>query len=78
MSEIRVGDIWRRRIELHDEWDEVRVCGKVFCGEGVEPEWTVTPSKEFGPVVQTAAEGITDFCTRVSEGAEQEWTSDVS
>jgi hypothetical protein len=75
---VKVGDIWKRRVELHDELDVVRVCGRVWMGEGEPDEFTITPANEFGEVVQTSEAGITEHCDLVTAGSESEWTSDVS
>jgi hypothetical protein len=77
MTNIEVGSIWKRRVEFHDEFDVVRVVGRVFMGEGQESEYTITPANEFGEIVQTAAEGILEHCELVQPGAEADWTTDA-
>ena len=61
-----------------DPFDEVRVVGEVFVGEGEPAEYTIVSTGEFGPTVQTAAEGLTDFCDLVSSGdPEDDWSTDL-
>jgi hypothetical protein len=67
---VNVGDVWKRRVELHDSYDVVRVVGRVFMGEGEPDDFTITPANEFGGVIQTDAAGLLDHCERLSEAAQ--------
>jgi hypothetical protein len=64
---ITPGQIWRRRVEQHDGFDLIEVAGEVPNDGRTPPEWTVRSAVEFGPVLGTSAEGITEFCTLISE-----------
>jgi hypothetical protein len=64
--EINVGDIWRRRCELHDDFDVVRVVGLVSHAGFHPDEFTIqSATAEFGPTLGTNADGILQHCTLV-------------
>jgi len=75
-GEILVGDVWRRRCELHDDFDLVRVTAMVDHGGFRPDEWIIrSATADFGPVLQTTAAGIIDFCTLVTSGepGDEDW-----
>ncbi len=76
MSAINVGDVWKRRCELHDEFDEVRVTGLVSHAGFRPDEWSLqSATSDFGPTIQTTAEGLTDHCELVTSGdPDADWT----
>jgi hypothetical protein len=75
---IAVGDIWKRRVEAHDDFDRIVVTGLVNHAGFRPDEWSIqSATSDFGPTVQTTAQGISDFCDRVSSGDPEadEWAS---
>lgn len=78
MTTINVGDIWERKEKLGDEYDRVRVVGKVDHAGRLADEWSIQPADSFGSTIQSDAEGF-EACTLVSSGdADGEaWETDV-
>jgi hypothetical protein len=74
-QEIIVGQVWRRREPVGDEYDTVKIVGRVdFAGQR-EDEWTLSPIP-FGSVIQSASEGIVEYCELLSEAPEpDDWTA---
>ena len=73
---INVGDIWQRKEPIKgDDYNEIRVCGVVGHAGERPDEYSIESTTEFGPVLQTDAEGITNFCTLISSGdPEGDWS----
>jgi hypothetical protein len=75
-NEINVGDRWKRVELLGDAYDEVVVTGKVDHAGFRPDEWSIaSATDDFGPTVQTTADGILDFCELVTSGRapEEDW-----
>jgi hypothetical protein len=73
---INVGDRWKRRVELHDDFDEIVVTGLVDHAGFRANEYSIQSTiSGFGPTIQTSAQGIYDFCSLVKSGAdpEEDW-----
>jgi hypothetical protein len=70
-TEIKVGQVWKRRVELFDDYDVIRVGGKVDLAPGQDPEWTVEPAYEFGQKLQTSASGILEHCDLVEDAPDK-------
>jgi hypothetical protein len=70
---MHVGDIWARRVRLGDAYDVVRVVAKIELRD--EPVgWSITPAEDFGPVVETDPDGITEHCDLITSGdPDYEW-----
>jgi hypothetical protein len=66
--EINVNDVWKRRVELHDAYDVVRVVGRIDNAGFAPDEWTIQPANAFGETIGTDAAGILDHCELVSSG----------
>jgi hypothetical protein len=79
--EININDVWKRRIEWHDGYDVIRVCGCIETDDELLNEWTVCPHPAFGQTVGTTSEGILDFCDLVQSGDPEEtwetWETEV-
>jgi len=66
--EVNIGDVWKRRVELHDPYDVVRVVGRVqMQDEGAPDDLTIQPADEFGATIQTSAAGLLEHCDLVSQ-----------
>jgi hypothetical protein len=78
-TRVEVGQVWKRRVELHDPYDVVKVVGMIDNAGERQNEWTVAPRDDFGAVIGTTAAGILDHCDLVeaAPGADTEWVSDV-
>jgi hypothetical protein len=72
---ITVGDRWKRRVEIHDEFDEVIVTGLVSHAGFRPDEWSLQSAiADFGPTIQTTADGLLDHCDLISSGdPDSEW-----
>jgi hypothetical protein len=68
---LEVGSVWKRRVPLKDELDEIQIVGQVYMGEGEPVEYTITTLEFGGPIIQTSREGIADFCELVRPGPAQ-------
>jgi hypothetical protein len=76
--EIHINDVWKRRVELHDPFDVIRVVGLIDHAGQHANEWTIRAEGEFGPTIGTAASGILDHCDLVSRvDAEADWETDA-
>ncbi|MFI4977729.1 MAG: hypothetical protein ACHQC8_03490 [Solirubrobacterales bacterium] len=78
MSAINVGDRWKRREPMGDAYDEITVCGLVDHAGRRPSEYSIASATSFGPVLQTDAAGIIDFCDLVASGdPDDEWESEL-
>lgn len=65
-NEVVIGQIWKRRCELHDDFDTVRICALVF-NAGTRPDEYIVRSAtlDFGDPIQTTLAGIVEHCDLV-------------
>jgi hypothetical protein len=65
-NQISLGDRWKRRVELHDEFDEIIVTALVDHAGFRPNEYMIrSATADFGSPIQTTASGILDFCDLV-------------
>jgi hypothetical protein len=79
MTAINVGDRWKRRDPLDDPYDEIVVCGIIGCDGKRPDEYSIESAHTFGPVLQTDAAGIVDYCALIESGEDDDgwWESDL-
>jgi hypothetical protein len=64
---IEHGQVWRRRVELHDGWDKVEICGEIPNDGTREREWTIRQADAFSETLASVESGITEHCTLIAE-----------
>jgi hypothetical protein len=67
---IKHGQVWRRRVELHDSWDLIEIAGEVPNDGTREREWTIRSAVEFSETLATVESGITEHCTLIAEASD--------
>jgi hypothetical protein len=68
-NQINIGDVWKRRTPVGDNYDSIRVCAMVDHAGFRPNEWMIrSATADFSDAIQTEAAGILNHCDRVSSG----------